>query len=97
MARLLTRPTLAAISPSRLSLPRQTLRPGTRLIPCKAAAPRLTLVSRLTFHGSWERSENEAGGLFQHPARQTGWDGLPSRHETASHDRVRDCASPRGT
>jgi hypothetical protein len=32
-------------------------------------APRLTLVSRLTFHGSWERSENDAGGLFQDPAR----------------------------
>ena len=27
--------------------------------------------ARFTFHGSWERSENEAGGLFQHPARLT--------------------------
>ena len=26
-------------------------------------------VLRLTFHGCWERSENEAGGLFQQPAR----------------------------
>ena len=24
---------------------------------------------RFTFHGPWERSENAAGGLFQHPAR----------------------------
>src|SRR6267143_5031534 len=56
--------------PPALSLPRQPLRPGTRLVPSKAAAPRLTHVSRLTFHGSWERRENDAGGLFQHLARR---------------------------
>jgi len=35
----------------------------------KAATPQLTIVhvSRLTFHGSWERCENAAGGLFQQP------------------------------
>ncbi len=33
----------------------------------KAAAPRLTLVSRFTFHGTWERRENTAGGLCQQP------------------------------
>jgi hypothetical protein len=37
-ARLLTRPTLAVISPPALSLPRQTLRPGTRLVPSKVPA-----------------------------------------------------------
>src|SRR5437870_637791 len=26
---------------------------------------------RFTFHGSWEQSENEAGGLFQHPAKNS--------------------------
>ena len=36
-ARLLTRPTLADISPSPLSLPRQPLHPGTRLLPSEAA------------------------------------------------------------
>ena len=35
--RLLSRPTLAVFHPPALSLPRQTLRPGTRLIPSKAA------------------------------------------------------------
>ena len=35
----------------------------------KATAQRLTLVSRLTFHESCERSENAAGGIFQHAAR----------------------------
>jgi hypothetical protein len=41
-----------------------------------AAAALLTLVSRftphvsrLTFHGSWERRENAVGGHFQHRAR----------------------------
>jgi hypothetical protein len=29
-------------------------------------------VSRLTFHGSWERGENAAGGLFQHLAKRKG-------------------------
>ena len=57
--------------PPALSLPRQTRRPGTRLVPSKAATPRLTLVSRFTPHVSrfLGRSENAAGGLFQHPAR----------------------------
>ena len=35
--RLLTRPTLSVFHPFALSLPRQTLRPGTRLSPSKAA------------------------------------------------------------
>ena len=35
-------------------------------------------VSRLTFHGSWERRENAAGGLFQHPVRAyPRWDYWP--------------------
>src|SRR5713101_3840505 len=74
-ARLLTRPTPAVFHPPTLSLPIQTLRPRTRLIPCKTATPQLTIVSRFTFHvsrltfpGSWERCENKAGGLFQYPA-----------------------------
>ena len=49
--------------------PAQPRRAKTRLVPSKAAAPRLTLVSRLTFHGSWERGENAAGGLCQQPAK----------------------------
>jgi hypothetical protein len=36
-ARLLTRPTLAVISPARPESARQPLRPGTRLVPSKAA------------------------------------------------------------
>ena len=36
------------LHPPALSLPRQPLRPGTRLVPGKAAAPWLTLVSRFT-------------------------------------------------
>ena len=36
------------LHPPALSLPRQPLRPGTRLGPGKAAAPRLTIVSRFT-------------------------------------------------
>ena len=50
--RLLTRPTLAVISPSRLSLPRQTLCPGTLLGPSKAAGPLMPFVSPFTFHVS---------------------------------------------
>ncbi len=38
--------------PPALSLPRQTLRPGTRLVPIKAANSRLPLVSRFTPHVS---------------------------------------------
>jgi len=34
-----------------------------------AAAALLTLVSRLTSHGPWERRENAVGGHFQHPAK----------------------------
>ena len=37
-----------------LSLPRQPLDPGTRRSAGKAAAPKLTFVSRLTFHGLCE-------------------------------------------
>jgi len=29
---------------------------------------------RFTFHGSLERSENAAGGLFQHPAKPSPFD-----------------------
>ena len=36
------------LHPPALRLPRQPLRPGTRLVPSKAAALRLTLVSRFT-------------------------------------------------
>jgi len=36
MARLLTRPTRRILHPPALSLPRQPLRPGTRVIPSKA-------------------------------------------------------------
>ena len=50
--------------------PSQPWRAKTRLIPGKVAAPRLILVSRLTFHGSRGRCENAAGGLFQHPAER---------------------------
>src|SRR6267142_2706298 len=46
------------------------LRAETRLVPSKAAALLLTLVSRFTPHGSWERRENAVGGHFQHPARK---------------------------
>ena len=65
---LLTRQPRRLLHPSALSLPRQPLHPGTRLVPGKAAAPQLTLVSRLTFHASLERRENAADGFFQHPA-----------------------------
>jgi len=53
--------------------PAQPWRAETRLVPGKAATPRWPsfYVSRLTFHGSRERSENAAGGRFQHPARCT--------------------------
>jgi hypothetical protein len=40
------------LHPPALSLPRQALRPGTHLVPSKAATPRLTLVSRFTPHVS---------------------------------------------
>jgi hypothetical protein len=57
--RLLTRPTLASRDA-----------PCPKQARSSAADPRFTFhVSRLTFHGSWERGENTAGGLFQHPAR----------------------------
>src|SRR5882672_4049462 len=49
--------------------PAQPWRAETRLVPGKAATPRLPLVSRLTFHGSWERCENAAGEIFKHSAR----------------------------
>jgi len=81
MARLLTRPTLAAISPSRLSLPRQTLRPRTRLIPGKAAAPRLTLIhaSRFTVPGSDARTK--LAGFFSSVLKiPTAFDRLQQRH-----------------
>jgi hypothetical protein len=45
--------------------PRRTLshaRPQLRSLPS-------FYVSHLTFHSSWERSENDAGGLFQQPAK----------------------------
>ena len=51
-ARLFLRLTLAVFHPPALTLPRQTLRPRTRLIPCKAATPQLTIVSRFTPHVS---------------------------------------------
>jgi len=53
-ARLLTRPALAR-----------------RDAPCPKQGRNFEadLISRFTVHGSWERSENAAGGLFQHPAR----------------------------
>ena len=44
------------LHPPALSLPRQPLRPGTRLVPSKAAAARLTLVSRFTVLGSEART-----------------------------------------
>ncbi len=40
------------LHPPSMNLPRQPLHPGTRLVPSKAAAPQLTLVSRFTFHAS---------------------------------------------
>ena len=49
--------------------PAQPRRAKTRRSAGKAAVSRLTLVLLFTFHGCWERSENDAGGLFQHPAR----------------------------
>ena len=55
MASRLTRPTLARRD---APFPKQ----GRN----SAADP---LVSRLTFHCSWQRCENAAGGLFQLPAR----------------------------
>jgi hypothetical protein len=86
MARLLTLPTPAVTSPPALSLPKQPLRPGTCLIPCKAAGPRLTLI---TFNGSEARTPpgekrvsarrgrvGEKAGFFQHPTR-------PGRFESA--------------
>ena len=51
--------------------PAQPRSAKTRPVPGKAATPQLTLVSRLTFHVSLERRENDAGGLFQHPANET--------------------------
>jgi len=56
-AGLLTRPPRRLFHPPALSLPRQTLRPGTRRIPRKAAAPRLTLVSRFSVLGSEARTK----------------------------------------
>jgi hypothetical protein len=38
--------------PHALSLPRQPLRPGTRLVPRLGAAPELTLISRFTPYAS---------------------------------------------
>jgi len=47
MARLLTRPTRRILHPPALSLPRQPLRPGTRLIPGKAGVP-------IALRGGWD-------------------------------------------
>ncbi len=59
-ARLLTRPTLAR-------------RDAPYPMQCRSSAADPSFhVSRLTFHGPCERSENAAGGLFQHPARFGG-------------------------
>jgi len=51
-ARFLTRPTLAATSPACPESAKTASRPRTRLVPSKAAAPRLTLVSHFTPHVS---------------------------------------------
>jgi len=51
-ARLLTRPTPPATSPARLESAKTASSPRDRLIPCKAATPRMTLVSRFTPHVS---------------------------------------------
>jgi hypothetical protein len=64
MARLLTRPTLAVISPSRPESAKTDSLPWDAPCPKQGCSSSLTLVSRLTFHGSWERCENEASGLF---------------------------------
>jgi hypothetical protein len=53
---LLTRPPWRLLHPPALSLPRQPLRSGTRLVPSNAATPRLTLVSRFTVPGSEART-----------------------------------------
>jgi hypothetical protein len=53
--------------------PAQPWRVETRLPPSKAATPRLTLVSRLTFHGPWEGSENAARGEAR--SARLGWAG----------------------
>jgi hypothetical protein len=37
--------------------------------PCPKQARSSAADPRFTFHGSWERGENTAGGLFKHPAR----------------------------
>jgi len=61
-SRLFRRPDFSPAQPSRAE---------TRLVPSKAATLRLTIVSRFTPHGSWERRENDAGGLFQQPAQDS--------------------------
>src|SRR5437773_8507856 len=55
-------------------LPSHPPNPGASRRTLSQARPRLCggpsfHVSRITFHGSRERSENAAGGLFQHPCR----------------------------
>ena len=37
--------------------------------PCLMQGRNSSADPRFTFHYSWERGENAAGGLFQHPAR----------------------------
>ena len=61
----LTRPTPAVISPSHPESAKTDSSPWDAPFPkqgrSSAADP------RFTFYGSWERCENAAGGLFQHP------------------------------
>jgi len=81
------------LHPPALSLPRQPLRPGTRLIPCKAATPRLTL--GFTVPGSEARTP--LADFFSNLlcAGETGkvsWMQEPHREGVASRSDLESCA-----
>src|SRR6266850_1144929 len=70
-ARLLTHPTLAATSPARPESAKTASSP--RDAPCPKQGHSSATDPRFTFHGSRERCENDAGGLFQHPVTVVRW------------------------
>src|SRR5438552_4006941 len=97
-ARLFLRLTLAVFHPPALTLPRQTLRPRTRLIPCKAATPQLTIDLHFTprvsrFLGAVrEQRRQPFSATYSSPG--SGWDLTPyprrdSLDRQAFHRRTR--------
>ena len=90
-ARLLTHPTLAATSPARPESAKTASSPKDAPYPMQgrnsAADP------RFTFHGSWERSENVAGGLFN--ILLNGYDTSPTQFRSLTPIMVSGHCCPR--